>query len=630
MAFKARKWQKAAFKVINHCTTDNINDIIPVNACVGSGKTSVACQAFGAFIEKHHDKKTVQMFVTPRIRLCDQQNDEIETFLNENFGLKNSIDYSLIAVDCTKNDYNKNNDILASKHSIFVICDQSLWGTDKKAVDPNNRWHKWVHKFKHWQDLGYKFGYAAFDEAHNYSNKLCEMFGEDNSDKKSISSYFNVMLMSGTPAAYQRDLSIQYKRNVCACPPKVAIENKWVCKPNLNLVCGNASALPGAIVAVLNREKKICRNEVFMPRIMINCNSIDDISSLYSIDWFKDNVGKTCHFISLHSSKMFENDDGKAVIAEPMIDGVKVTADEAYKAIESIDANEYFHDALPVLVAQVAMLSEGINVNSFNAIITSSNSDRTAMQQIGRCIRNYKFKGKNKVNDGHANVYVLTDNIQSIFGLLKNLEEYDLTDECFDWGERLDICTGAGIEQADGVARLHDTDWQPIDIANDLEIIEIIDKFNSKMFKNAMNLMYKDWCPGDNDSDGNNYIDKLETLLEEIERSGILKIWSSKSFSKSESKKARKDFEKVKKLDKKEKTEEVKKARKNIKPIPSFEIYKSWILAIWNAMSEESNRKLWKISHKLAITRILGNAKVAEFLDHHMNDKIVSQINKKM
>ena len=158
MACKARKWQKAAFKVIDKCTSNGVNDIIPVNACVGSGKTSVACQAFGKFITEHQDQKTVQLFVTPRIRLCDQQNNEIESFLSENFGLKNDVDYSLIAVDCTKNDYNKHNDTLASRHSIFVICDQSLWGTDNKDVDPNSRWHKWVHKFKRWQELGYKFG----------------------------------------------------------------------------------------------------------------------------------------------------------------------------------------------------------------------------------------------------------------------------------------------------------------------------------------------------------------------------------------------------------------------------------------------------------------------------------------
>ncbi len=629
MAFKARKWQTAAFKIADECSIDNVCDIIPVNACVGSGKTSVACYSFGKFISEHLNDKTVQMFVTPRIRLCDQQNNEIAQFIETSFGLKADIDYVIIPVDCTKSNFNKKSDTLASKHSIFVICDQSLWGTDKKAADPNMRWHQWIHKFNTYKKLGYKFGYAAFDEAHNFENKCVNLLGEAGSDEKCITDFFNLMLMSGTPASYQRELSIKHRRNVCSCPPKVAIENKWICKPSLNLIMGDTSALPSAIKAVLNHEIKLCKDEVFMPRIMVNCSGIDDINALNNVDWFKDHVGKDFHFVTLHSSKMFEDDDGRAVSAEPTIDGIKVTADEAYKAIEHIDTNEYFKDKLPILVAQVAMLSEGINVNSFNAIITSSNSDRTAMQQIGRCIRNYKYKGKAKVDDGHANVYVLTDNVQSILKLLKNLEEYDLTDECFDWGEKIDICTGAGIDGAeDGVAMLHDADWQKIDPNSDLEIIEIMGKFNGKMYKNAMDTMYKEWCAGDNNEDGKNDINELENMLEEIAHSGMLKIWSSKSFSKKESEAARRKFEHAEKLDKNGKKEEAKKTRKSIKTIPSFEIFMSWMFAIRNAMTDDVNKKLWNISPRIAMTRILGNARVAEFLEHHLSEKMISRIKK--
>ena len=128
MVFKARKWQTAAFKIADKCSIDNVCDIIPVNACVGSGKTSVACYSFGKFISEHLNDKTVQMFVTPRIRLCDQQNNEIAQFIETSFGLKADIDYVIIPVDCTKSNFNKKSDTLASKHSIFVICDQSLWG----------------------------------------------------------------------------------------------------------------------------------------------------------------------------------------------------------------------------------------------------------------------------------------------------------------------------------------------------------------------------------------------------------------------------------------------------------------------------------------------------------------------
>ena len=118
--FKTRKWQRHAFNVINNY----VDGIVPVNACVGSGKTAVACYAFGKFIVDNIYSKTIQMFVTPRIRLCDQQNKEIESFLESEFNLKNGPDYALIGVDCTKHQFNKKNDLLESRHTIFVICDE--------------------------------------------------------------------------------------------------------------------------------------------------------------------------------------------------------------------------------------------------------------------------------------------------------------------------------------------------------------------------------------------------------------------------------------------------------------------------------------------------------------------------
>lgn len=126
MAFNARKWQKAAFKTVDKCSVDEVCDIIPVNACVGAGKTSVACYAFGKFISEHADHKTVQMFVTPRIRLCDQQTKEIAWFLECEFGLKPDVDFSIIPVDCTKGCYNKKSDTLVSKHTISSFATKAF------------------------------------------------------------------------------------------------------------------------------------------------------------------------------------------------------------------------------------------------------------------------------------------------------------------------------------------------------------------------------------------------------------------------------------------------------------------------------------------------------------------------
>src|SRR5574344_2177687 len=94
-----------------------------------------------------------------------------------------------------------------------------------------------------------------------------------------LTDYFkNIIFMSGTPAAFQRELSKTWSKNVCSCSPKDAMENDWICKPTLNLVKGNTDTdWSRAIVAVLNREKAICKKEVFKPRLMVNCGSIDAI-----------------------------------------------------------------------------------------------------------------------------------------------------------------------------------------------------------------------------------------------------------------------------------------------------------------------------------------------------------------
>ena len=90
----------------------------------------------------------------------------------------------------------------------------------------------------------------------------------------------------------------------------------------------------------------------------------------------------------------------------------------------------------------------------------------------------------------------------------------------------------------------------------------------------------------------------------------------------------KKAFAKAEELVEKEKTAEAKKACKNIKSIPSFEIFMSWMFAIRNAMEDDVNKKLWNISPRIAMTRILGNASVAEFLEHHLSEKMLSRIKK--
>lgn len=621
--FKTRKWQKHAFNVIDSYASG----VVPVNACVGSGKTAVACYAFGKFIADNIHSKTVQMFVTPRIRLCDQQNKEIESFLESEFSLKNGPDYALIGVDCTKHQFNKKNDLLESRHTIFVICDESLWGKDK-GINPEIRWQSWLNKFSKWHDSGFKFGWIALDESHNYEKNEHLML---NDEDVCLANWFSLMPMSGTPAAYQREWTKKWPKNACNCSPKEAMENGWICKPTLNLVLGDKdNGWARAIVAVLNREKEICKSEVFKPRLMINCSGIDDIKQIVDLEWIRANVKKDFHLVTLHSTKGYDDGNGILNFAKPTIDCEDVDANEAYKAIESIDSNSYFKDDLPIIVAQVAMLGEGINVSSFNSILTASNAEKTAMQQIGRCIRNYKLNSKEKVTDGHANVYVLTDNIFSIKQLLVNLEEYDLTDECFQWGDKIDIMTGSSPEDLDDAAipKLNTFDWDPIDPEHDLDIIEMMQSMKSKLYKKAAVDMFSSIF-GDNDGDGKSDVEELDNLLETLSNSGMMKLWSGHVFKKNELVSERKEkAKKAKDGDKNNKSSANKKAEFK-KSNPTYDVFMKWLFDIKHALRTSSSmKKIWSIDKTLCIETILQNRDVADFLVSHISSEKLDKLAK--
>ena len=276
-------------------------------------------------------------------------------------------------------------------------------------------------------------------------------------DKNIAHLFKNVITMSGTPDWVQREMTSKNKKNECKCSPKLAMKNGWICKPVLNLVNCSDADWPAAVKAVFCRELKTYENngKLFKPTILVNCKSIDDVANLREVPWFKDNAGKLFHLISIHSKKTVHDNAGlvKDLCAE--IDGKSVEAEEAYNVIASIDKQ---NDALPTIVFQVQMIGEGINVKSFNAVVTASNCDKTAMQQIGRVLRNFYVKKTvvekheekldgffnkllkrtrvvetqiektfSKVKDGTANVYVINDNLQTLTNLIVGLSNYDLT-----------------------------------------------------------------------------------------------------------------------------------------------------------------------------------------------------------
>ena len=179
-----RKWQLDAQNVINRCNSNEEHNTIPVNACVGSGKTNVASYALGQFIKDGiaSGHKTIQMFVTPRIKLCKQQSDSIASYIKEKFGLEAKKDFDIIRKDCsvTENRLDLRAETFTSNHAILVVCDESLWGIDgNNEKDPEIRWHAWLGFFNRLEKYGYNFGNCIFDEAHNFTNNHDKIFGKE-------------------------------------------------------------------------------------------------------------------------------------------------------------------------------------------------------------------------------------------------------------------------------------------------------------------------------------------------------------------------------------------------------------------------------------------------------------------
>lgn len=617
---KLRKWQIDAKQITSRIIDSSDEKYAIVNACVGSGKTFVAADALGYAIDKYKSGKTVQLFVTPRIKLCHQQSDEIKNVLKTVYELEENRDYSLVNVDCTsKTVYNRKDGYLKGNHIIFVICDESLFGKDKKENLEFPRYRDWLKNFNKWTNEGYRFCWAIFDEAHNYEESQNYIV---NDEGKSIDNFFKVMLLSGTPSAFQKDLTRNYPTAVCSCPPKVAINNKWIVKPTLNIVQGSESCWARAIFAILHREINICKNEVFIPRIMLNCKGIDEIKQLLDLPEITSRLGKEFHLITLHSNKIYTNEN-KIETAKPTIDGQIVTAEEAYDTLEKIDDNTAFEDNLPILVAQVQMLGEGINVNSFNACLTASNSEKTAMQQIGRIIRNYRIGDVSKVNSGHSNIYVIFNNSETLSTLLNNLEEYDLTHECYSWGDRLDISNSSGKSiDEDEICNLNKIIWDPIDVDNDIDIVLALGKNDKRVFTRFIDT----FCSG-KDADGNGIsdIEELDQLLLELQKTGELKYFTSRSFNLEKEVKTRQAISDSKKSRKTTSSDE--KSTKTEMQV-SREVLFNWINTIRTTILQNRQvmRPLWKNNTEYALSRIFYNNNIASFLTTHLSNNLKSKL----
>lgn len=168
-------WQREEFDRIKVILDKENNDLISLEACVGSGKTRIAFMAFENFINNHKDSKTCQIFVAPRIKLVKQQIASCkEYFKNINYD-----NVKCIEVDCESTDRefgrgdisDDNEACNLGTHVIYFVCIDSFMG------DPIKEKY-WNALFKNNGIFGRANGEVFFDEAHNYESYKEAIYGK--------------------------------------------------------------------------------------------------------------------------------------------------------------------------------------------------------------------------------------------------------------------------------------------------------------------------------------------------------------------------------------------------------------------------------------------------------------------
>lgn len=183
-----RQWQLDCSQEVSKALKKK-KSIVSIASCVGSGKTYAAWDAMAQWIKMNKKKKTLQIFVCPRISLCSQQAIDAYTYLNSECGnvevlLVNS-NQSEVRIEeggqviKSMKDFSTTPDASKSNHFVLVFCDASLWGDAENSDKPDSHYSKVVNFLEMAKEEGFQLGVIAYDEAHNYRNRQVEMFGRE-------------------------------------------------------------------------------------------------------------------------------------------------------------------------------------------------------------------------------------------------------------------------------------------------------------------------------------------------------------------------------------------------------------------------------------------------------------------
>ena len=496
ITFNQRFWVVEAMRkfALRHSITNDEHNVWIVNACTGSGKTNLGFEMIiqDIYISYLLDEKSIHGFVAPRILLSNQQMKDFAEYFKQWYpDLYEKTDIRYVHSGKTPTTGGNHLEIVdgsgaikpykfgkSKDHCVVIFCYESFKGK-KDSKRAYEFFKKTVSANKN-RGLNVTCGSLILDEAHNYDKNFELLTGYRKNDKIISESvkfkddnfrllFKDITCMTGTPGEFQCLMSQDDKFKKDFLIPvtyKYAIGMDWILCPEVFVILNLynlENALTHAVISAYEREKAAHPDEPV--HLLVNC--LDRTIAMNTVKkvWeYIQNNNINCKVFSLHGA----DDDLK-----PTEDGVEYKDSELIKA--KVCGGEYDdvkyggidkdYPNQDVIVMQVKMISEGMNINSFNAVVVTSTNEVNIIQQIGRAVR--KFFGKK-----HVSVYCVCDNYSDVWDVFRPLikEGLDLG-KILGGVKKLDEPTPTTITKPGRVV-FKESDWDAIhkqDLIMDLE-----------------------------------------------------------------------------------------------------------------------------------------------------------------
>lgn len=504
----------------------NDHNLWLANCCTGSGKSNLSFETLIQDIANFDSdgKKSLNAIVVPTIMLARQTADALNEYMSDKYpNLRHRVligsKHSGVRAPDPKTGHpgdikididNKTNTCYLfddnMPHVILVFVADSFFGSTKSATDLQTTLNYFRNSVLTAKEFGNDLvsGCVVFDEAHNYKTDFENITGYDANDvddyainKDKVANcvrmaFLDTMLMSGTPCQKQCYLSLHpdfrpYTVEVNYAEALGIAGNKhepWIINPWLWVIrtfTDELSELENAIITaymheeVLNKMHESTANDCI--HMLVNCKDIISAHDMgmHIYEAMRNNLHREVDVIILHSDKnLADTKENEPDTLVSLLNNKEIKGD-AKEFVRKIDENYVGRN---VIVFQVGMISEGLNVNSFNSVILTSCAEVKVVQQTGRGVR---FLDPKYGIKRHTSIYAVAPNKSIVEEVIcKQLIEQGLDlSEVLKGVVELERPDGGGKASEEGEFTSNgwsfNTDFQPADIATIKQKIQNID-----------------------------------------------------------------------------------------------------------------------------------------------------------